>query len=1234
MTIGRLSDTRRWSDESAQAPGETPVRRYERLVEKIDGIIDDPNARMRLANEMYSLAVGNDARSLPHLRLQALLQTVRLDPFRRQFRLALVRAQRELGLVSEAMAVLQSVKNDGFALDDEGNLELGQTLLESGKVNDARAHFKDVHAGKARVQAEFDLIECDLRSAGTVDEWKKVLRSLKDLKLPDFGPGDSQIVGLFSEKCLKFAVECDDQALIDELVQVAKAKLDSNRAPGSTRHPVYRLFLSVVRLPESVEFPAGALEGLLLAHRLIKRTPVTGEEEDRIKAMKEWRNLITTKKSRWFGLNEAYLHVIDGWAMDVYRRKEFQLAQSLWSEAERVAPSSPQVLKNLAIVSTRMADESNFDWYWNRLTRVWNLQAELAPEADGYMQALQEKCQAFSEGAEKKLAGVRVPEDRLELALIWAKEGLSFRALRQLRFRNAFLRCGVLTEDFANETERDTLLDIGHRSASRALELVAHWQQLGGHSELARHRQARLDDALSLAKTQGSQKYVGYDIDKDAFLAHRKATVCHFLGLLGLLQQMNVNVADAEIRRKMAVVAQCVCSFPLRLLKAEVLKLVPNFTEETHLGQFAEGVALGPWLSLGQQSLRAGDAKKALAILGEALSIAPDSAVVRFLLAQCHATTKNFSQAFEVLVEARKTCEDKELGQQIDQFADQMDFARVDQALEKAKSCLQKNDSVGAVRECSGLRSTFGNHAYLLFMLARAQAANLDFNDAKTSLKAARAARGERKEDELLQGIESFLGDIEKSAPLMVLSKAVPLMQEQHWDDALKVLVKGRCLEPPDPRVTYYEAICLGRSGTTDQAERVAAEALEQCKTLQRAHLNGRETTSSLSLKETGALAKEIEASIPQIPLMAIAQELGDARQAMSKERWSEALGHLAQALRKRPKAVPALFLKAVCCFRMEDWDQAERIAREAQPFCGPHDEDERKQLGLIIEQVPLARIAKDMEAINQCLRKERWEAAFVHIDDVLRKDPTQPACLFYRALCHFRLENWDEADRAARTALKSVTQKEIRDQLNTIVEQIPLARVAKDMDEINKCLKKERWAAALERIDAVLRKEAAHPMCLFYRALCHFRLENWDEAERAARLALGSVKQQEIRDQLNMIVKGIEHKKQEAKLSGVISAINRQAHGEALRLLEPHLRESPRDASLLFFKGLCEFRQVMDQINSGSLRPSQSLFDDCEATLKLAALFAVDSDMKVQITAVQNNITSVRETLRAQGFW
>jgi hypothetical protein len=169
------------------------------------------------------------------------------------------------------------------------------------------------------------------------------------------------------------------------------------------------------------------------------------------------------------------------------------------------------------------------------------------------------------------------------------------------------------------------------------------------------------------------------------------------------------------------------------------------------------------------------------------------------------------------------------------------------------------------------------------------------------------------------------------------------------------------------------------------------------------------------------------------------------AQRAMAREQWTAALGALDRILSKSPNLVPVLFYKAVCHFRLEEWDAAEETTRKTLPLCAAQEHDQvREQLLLLLEQTPLARDAKALAQAQRAMAKEDWTEALGPLDKILSKSPNLVSALFYKAVCHFRLEEWDAAEETARKTLPLCATQEhdqVREQILLLLELIPMVR-------------------------------------------------------------------------------------------------------------------------------------------------------------------------------------------------
>jgi tetratricopeptide (TPR) repeat protein len=236
-------------------------------------------------------------------------------------------------------------------------------------------------------------------------------------------------------------------------------------------------------------------------------------------------------------------------------------------------------------------------------------------------------------------------------------------------------------------------------------------------------------------------------------------------------------------------------------------------------------------------------------------------------------------------------------------------------------------------------------------------------------------------------------------------------------------------------------------------------------------------------------LRQEIEGFIPQIPLIRIQEQLARAQAAMEKERWSQALPYLEEAVRLAPKAVLPQFYQAICHFKLEHWDEAERIAKKALPLCGKGDEQLREQLQLMLEQIPKAREAALLGPISKALEREDWRSGLKQAEEFLRtRDSTHPVVLFYKAVCEFKLGKRAEAKSTAQKALEYATGSEyasVRQQLNQIIEAANVPTWVEDMNKAVQAMNRQRWGEAIPHLDKVLKRDSTAAQAYYYRALC-----------------------------------------------------------------------------------------------------------------------------------------------------
>lgn len=1145
--------------------------RYEQLVVQFEPALKDPQQRLTLAEEVFSLS--KDGQTSQQFRLDVLQQAVRLDPFSMRYRLELAETKHKAGLLEEAIAEYRRAL-ELWPNSPKANLLLGMTLLDAGQAKQAEELLKKVSGdGELGEWAAYGLIECQLRQAQALDDWKDVITALRKLEV------SQHQAGVFCEKCLKIIIDCDQKEIVQDVVSLAEKKVGQ----AHRSHGAYQLLQRMARwTPDATANSANAgngkrerLEGLLQAYLLAREFPLGKKDlETELDNLHRWRELVEHQIDNWPALQAAYLQVLDEWASRAYRKKSFTLAGALWQEAERLSPYNPAVLQNLAIVHTRLKDEGGYQWYWDRVTQSWILHSEMMPQADGYTQSMLQKHQAFMEGAQTKLSTLQTPQELLELAALWIKEVIPFCALKQLAFRNSYFRCGVIADDWTTEEEQQEALETGYNSVKRWLALAADWQGWGERATLAEWRQERLALAWQATTDSDVDRYRFYDEEKEAFRQHREYLLNQYLMLLFRVMMPvaeKLDLEDEEARRRYALVGQGLLSFPHHLLKPGVLKIVEQLDPETDLYLLVQNYAVAPWFRRAQQLLQEEEAPgRAAVFLEEMLAIAPDFALGMFYLAQCRAAEERFEDAYQLLAEARKHCkEGDELQGHLEKFAAQMDIARVNKRLEKAQELLKQEDGAGAVRECKAALRDYPDHPYVMFILAQAYISELEIEEAKSALRQAKDASLDKSD--LIEVIEKNLKELEEYGPQIILSKAVPRMQAEQWQEAQKLLAKGQTLKPQDAHVTFYEAICWARMSNGNKAKQLAQKALPLC----------RHTDDELKA--------EIQAFLKQIPMIPIAKDFEKAQQAMNSKRWREALSHLNAAASKSPNVVIVQFYKALCHFNLEEWAEAERTAQKTLPLCGKDDKNAKEQLELMLEQIPLARVAKDMEKAQKAIERERWQEASGYLDIVLSKSPDHVVALFYQALCHFRLKNFDKAEGIARRAqrLCGSEHKQVREQLDTMLSQMDSAREAAALEPVTQAVEQQNWHVGLKETENyLLWHNATSPVALFYKALCEWNLDRKKDAKQTARNALPYARGTEyehIRNQLNQIIQAADVPAWAGDMNRAVQAMNAEKWGDAVGHLKKVLNMDSTNAQAYYYRALCNHQFMMAAISKGS---------------------------------------------------
>lgn len=1044
------------------------------LLQMAPASLKNPKKRIALAESMLKQALKPELD--PQDRLNLLQQAVSLDPFNTQIRLALGQVLQELGLAEEAVA---SLKQALELRPGEARIHLlmGEAQLAAGNLDEARQALSKVPPeGKPGRRAAYDLLEIDLRKAGDED-WKKILDSLTRL---GGKPGEE---GPFCEKCLKLLSEWEAPEAPQAILNLVNACYPQSNHPAvaTIRQAAgYKLPTNLVEVnqpPTSGDSAAAqTLLRVLTAYRLARVLPAA-TAEDRVARLGEWRKMVEHADSRWPELRGAYLHQLSDWAIQAYKKKDFDLAATLWGEAGRVAPNTPVIQQNLAIVNTRLGEDAAQEWHWQQLTRTWTQLTELMPEADGYTRHIIQKHQAFVQGAEAKLPTMLAPEEVLELGALWMKEAAPLLALRQLSFRNPLYRCGVMTDDYVGKDERGERLEEGYTSTAALLRMSHEWLGLSDSSALAQKRLRRLERAYQAAAAGGDAAYRHYDEEKEAFKGFREIAGHQYLQLLFqvlLPSAEKLNLDDLQSRQRYAIVARGLMAFPHQALKPAVLKAVKQLEEDTDMQQLVTNYAIGPWFKRAQDLMQKKQADKAAPFLEEALQIAPNFTVGMFYLAQCRIEQKRWDDIAPLLADARARCkEGEELIEHIDHLLEQLPMIKIAEEFRQAQE----------------------------------------------------------------------------------------FMKEEDWKHALDFLQYADQVSPDLVPVLFYTAVCHFRLEDWDEAEYVAKRALKLC-----------------SRKEDKDAKEQLETLIKQLPMARVAKSMQKAREFMDREQWVKALEVLDDVLEKDITLLAALFYKAVCHFRNGDWNEAEETARGALAQCGKGDKEIKEQLNTLLEQIPLARRAAAIKPITEAIEREDWDDGIETANNFLYDIGEDPVVLFYKALCLLRSGDRDSARDDATRALalaKGNQYADLRSQLGKLIEASSQPFIPPQFNKAVQAMERKAWREALDLLEEVLDRDNRILMAMFYKAVCHFRLEEWDEAEYAAQRAndLCTGKDKEIKDQIKTLLQQITPAKRAAAMKPVKDAVEHENWHSGIFAADDYLNEMGDDPVVLFYKALCQFR-------------------------------------------------------------
>jgi thioredoxin-like negative regulator of GroEL/predicted transcriptional regulator len=996
----------------------------------LEKVWDKPAERLRIAEEYFKLASQSEKLD-PQTRIQAYQRAIKLDPFTGRYRLYFARYKHQMGLHNEAIKEFQSALD--FWQDwHEMRLFYTEALLDDGQYALAQKEMDILlKAVPENCRVKYAQIELILRDE-KLSDWQKAVDLLSQIQV------QADDAGVFCEKCIKVLIDCNDEAIRSNVLKMADEKMsvegiDSgayNLLKTIGRHYDKASNLEAIRTRFSSE-----LKDSLFNYISTQNNDLNGDETDaQLEKLRKWQERLKENKKN-SGFNAAYLHVLDKWAAKAYEQEDLLIAKVLWEEGNRSFPANPAIIQNLALVNTRLGNEQAYHNYWQSLTQTWSAYCELMPESDGYITKMITKHQAFIEAARKKLNQIKDLNDLLELGTEWARELVSYSFLCQMQFNNVYFIGGLSRSDFVSDTQRKAAIQEGFKSMKTWEQLVSEWNGMFPDSKLSEWRVKRIDFAQGQVVTGGDSRFDQYDQEKETFDHHREYLIQHYIPLLlGVLLKISRegDLSNSEFRTKYVDFAKIMVSFPHNLFKPAVEKVVEDIKEVPDMRELVINHAIGYWLGNAQKKLEEKEPIQGIPLLKTALEIVPDSVTARFLLARCYADTQSFTEAYEILEEAKPLCQQNDdLSETIETFTENVKIAAINQELSAVTDFIKKEQGRRAVAACMKVISKFGEHPYSNFVLAQAYLVNLQINLAKKALQ--RAKKLEIGEKELAEAIDTLLEQLTKNhGAQIIINRASQKMAEEKWQEAL-------------------DCIDIGKQDVESHYWKEAPKA---------------DIKQAVNKKSMWEAAMDM---------------LDESRQDKEKSiiKWPAEL----------------YFYTAICYFRLDDWKKAKREAEHAKRYCDDN-KDLLIQINNLMEQIDLGPIAKEMEAINKALKSENWYRVDQLADEILKKRPETPVVLFYKALSLFRqgqdgsLGSFSKAEDVIHRFNRLSCHKpyDIKNQMQELAEAIPKVRRVAGINSIVNFLNNEEFylaanaARGLNTID-----ECAEGY--YFQALAEFRM-------------------------------------------------------------------------------------------------------------------------------------------------
>jgi len=391
------------------------------------------------------------------------------------------------------------------------------------------------------------------------------------------------------------------------------------------------------------------------------------------------------------------------------------------------------------------------------------------------------------------------------------------------------------------------------------------------------------------------------------------------------------------------------------------------------------------------------------------------------------------------------------------------------------------------------------------------------------------------------------------------LKQAQECMQQQRFADAARHFQIVRELAPTFMPAVFQLAQCLAMQKRLDEAWQTAREALALCKPDEEHYVT---------------VAEFVE----QMDIARVQQRLEAAQRYLKEQKSEEAVLTALEALDDYPEHPYVLFMLAQAYLSNTDFDEARDALRRAAKAAKPDSElgqaiasfnsqiDEYAPQMLLSKAVPL-------------MKDEKWKLAAQILAKGAGLKPPSAQVTFYHAVCLGRAGDISGAEARAREAMKQCRKREddeLKGEIETFIEQIPVMLIGEDVQKAQKQMEKKNWREALRYLDSAHTKAPNAAIVYFYRAVCKLNQDEPDEARRIAREGLTHAKgkaNEEIRKQLNQVITVVVQAEKQREMNRAVELMNREDWSRASTILETIVSEDPFNSVANFYLAVCLFR-------------------------------------------------------------